>query len=90
MESRCIMFESRPLACRFADLEENRDLNALMRSIQDRATELSRALFLALCGNFSGQQKLSFPLMDVVSGKFVEAFFHILSCEIDLNGSSRK
>jgi hypothetical protein len=85
LEGRCLVFASRPLECRFSDLKDTRGNKAFLRCIRQKIEDLSKGLYLALCGSFSGQKKISFPLMDVISGKFVQAFFHILSCDIEQN-----
>jgi hypothetical protein len=46
---------------------------------RNRTEELSRALFLALAGRFPAASGSVFPLLEVVSGKFVQSFFHLLS-----------
>ncbi len=87
LEQQCLVYVSRPLACRFSDLNENDPNKAFVRSCHEKVEELSKGIFLALYGSFLEQKKISFPLVDVVSGKFVQTFFHLLSCETDLANS---
>jgi hypothetical protein len=89
LEQQCLVYVSRPLACRFSDLNENDPNKAFVRSCHEKVEELSKGIFLALYGSFLEQKKISFPLVDVVSGKFVQTFFHLLSCETDLADSHR-
>lgn len=78
---RCLVHESRPLACRFHDLPASAERESFITSCRDRVEELSQGLFLALTGGFSRRKRISFPLVDVISGKFVQSFFHLLSAE---------
>jgi hypothetical protein len=90
LEQKCLMYEYRPLACRFSDLKKNEKNKAFLHSCHEKVAELSKGLFLALCGTFLERKKIFFPLVDVVSGKFVQTFFHLLSCESDLNNSHQE
>jgi protein-tyrosine phosphatase len=89
LEERCLVYKSRPLACRFSDLEETDKNKTFLHSCHEKVEELSKGLFLALCGTFLERKKVFFPLLDVVSGKFVQTFFHLLSCEVDLTHSNQ-
>ncbi|MEE4243581.1 MAG: dual specificity protein phosphatase family protein [Desulfopila sp.] len=83
----CMVASSRPLACRFFDLpssDENRDFETLCR---ERAREISQGLFLALSGSVSRHDSIRFPLVDVISGKFVQSFFHLLASQNGQNTS---
>ena len=90
LEQKCLVYEYRPLACRFFDLKKNQQNKAFLYSCQEKVEELSKGLFLALCGTFLERKKIFFPLVDVVSGKFVQTFFHLLSCEVDLTNSNQE
>jgi Fe-S-cluster containining protein len=81
LDQHCLVYTSRPLACRFFDLKETDENKVFLRSCHEKVEELSKGLFLAICGSFSEGKKIFFPLADVVSGKFVQTFFHLLSCE---------
>ncbi|HDQ39713.1 MAG TPA: phosphatase [Desulfonatronum sp.] len=84
-EGRCLVFASRPLACRFFDLRA-RPEDANLREACERSLEdLSQGLFLALTGGFSRRKRICFPLVDVISGRFVQSFFHLLSTEASWN-----
>lgn len=82
-EKKCMVYGSRPLACRFTDLKETNENKAFLHDCHEKVEELSKNVFFALCGNFSEPKKISLPLVDVVSGKFVQSFFHLLSCKVD-------
>jgi hypothetical protein len=79
-EGACLISSSRPLACRFFDLSSLSQADSdFLGSCRDRAKEISQGLFLALVGSFENRDQVSFPLVDVVSGKFVQSFFHLLA-----------
>lgn len=78
-DGQCMIFPSRPLACRFFDLPDTQDDTAFMDQCRRRSEEVSQGLFLALAGSFVSRKHISFPLVDVVSGRFVQSFFHLLS-----------
>jgi hypothetical protein len=80
---KCLLYASRPLACRFADLKETDQNKVFLNACHEKVEKLSQDLFLALCGTFLEEKKIFFPLVNVVSGKFVQAFFHLLSCQIE-------
>lgn len=78
-DQRCLVYHPRPLACRFATLPDTPENSAFWETLQTRAEKLSQGLFLALTSSFCTRQRVSFPLVDVVSGRFVQSFFHLLS-----------
>jgi Fe-S-cluster containining protein len=82
-EGKCLISSFRPLACRFFDLAASKEKPDFIESCHVQAKEISKALFLALVGRFSNSEKITFPLVDVASGKFVQSFFHLLAAEAD-------
>ncbi|MFH7319402.1 dual specificity protein phosphatase family protein [Desulfurivibrio sp. D14AmB] len=80
---RCLVAPSRPLTCRFFDLADGEEGQSLEAACRLRAAELSAGLFLALVGELSSREPVTFPLLDVVSGKFVQTFFYLLSRPAD-------
>jgi len=77
---QCLLFENRPLACRLFDLptEKRRYLSPDLQQGLDR---LSREVWFAFTSSFPGNTSLTFFLSEVVSGKFVQSFFHQLMQE---------
>jgi hypothetical protein len=73
----CLLFDHRPLACRLHDLPPDR-ARALGQDLEPGLDDLSRSLFLAFTRSFAPDPPLSFTLPEVVSGKFVQVFFHRL------------
>ncbi len=72
---KCSFFHHRPLACRLFDYS---DLGSKeYADIMDQVGQLSSNLFLAFGGQFL-QQDINFDLTRVISGKYVQDFFHIL------------
>ncbi|MDY6793110.1 MAG: dual specificity protein phosphatase family protein [Thermodesulfobacteriota bacterium] len=75
-ESRCSLFEYRPIRCRLYGVCDNSvDLDDINHHIID----ISRNVFLALSGSFLEEKTLSFSLADTVSGKFVQDYFYYLA-----------
>jgi len=73
----CVIFENRPLACRLFDLpgRERREVSAALAS---RLADLSERVYSAFASQQPAGFSLDFPLPEVVSGKFIQAFFHHL------------
>jgi hypothetical protein len=81
----CTVFESRPADCRLHDVADA-DLRLRLRKDLDKGLDdASRRLFLAFAADFPGPEPLVFDLPDVVSGRFVQRFFHFLR-QADDNG----
>lgn len=75
---RCLIFPFRPLQCRTYDMEEGAK-SALWRDrLHPALNRLSMEIFLALSAAFVTGDPPLFPLPDVVSGRYVQAFFHYL------------
>lgn len=79
----CLVAANRPLACRAFDMQASKDNEAYLTSCGHKLEKFSQGLFLALMGRFSSRKNIAFPLVDVVSGRFVQSFFHLLSSEAD-------
>jgi protein-tyrosine phosphatase/Fe-S-cluster containining protein len=78
----CLIFDHRPLACRLADLSLAKR-EQMEEDLRQRAASISARLFAALSGA-EGQEREtaeSFSLAEVVSGRFVSAFFHRLAAQ---------
>ncbi len=74
---KCLIFESRPVACRFFDLAPTAR-QALEEEVQEELQRISDNVFFAFTASFPGRTRLQFSLLEVVSGKFVQIFFHHL------------
>ncbi|WP_291320576.1 dual specificity protein phosphatase family protein [Desulfonatronospira sp.] len=72
---KCSFFHHRPLACRLYDYKFPD--GSEQAEIMDQVAQLSSNLFLAFGGDFL-QQDMSFDLTRVISGRYVQDFFHIL------------
>lgn len=73
----CLIFENRPLACRLFDLPAG-DRQDLASRLPHALDKISDSVYYAFTSRFPGKPALDFPLSEVVSGKFVQAFFHQL------------
>ncbi|MEJ2671770.1 MAG: dual specificity protein phosphatase family protein [Deltaproteobacteria bacterium] len=73
----CLLFENRPIVCRLFDLpqEVRRELSFELQEGLDR---LSGDVWFAFTSSFPGNIPLRFFLSEVVSGKYVQTFFHLL------------
>lgn len=72
---KCLLFSSRPLACRLYD---SPDMSPhAHHELHEAVFAVSRSLFLAFGGSFL-EQDIKFDLTRVVSGKYVQDFFAIL------------
>ncbi len=79
----CRIFDMRPTACRMADLPERlRAAPPLSTVLQSRLGEISRHLWHAYTGQLPegpGRVDMLTTLPDVISGKFVQSFFYLLT-----------
>lgn len=77
-EDRCQLFPVRPLQCRSFELSEDIKSELWDEVLFPSLQQLSEQLFFAFASMFPPSFGLSFSLPDVVSGKYVEQFFHLL------------
>lgn len=75
-EKKCLLFEQRPLRCRIAGITSASAQRIEMT--QEMVFNVSKSLFLALSGNFLKKDQMQFPILDVLSGKYMEHYFHTL------------
>lgn len=76
VEKSCLLYEYRPLRCRIWGLPaEALDFSP----VAEMLSNLSRDVFFALSGVFPGRSELLFPCHDVLSGRFIQVYFHYLS-----------
>jgi Fe-S-cluster containining protein len=73
----CLIFENRPVACRLFDVADQ-DRQDLLKELPLTLKSISDNVYFAFTSQFPGELPLDFPLSEVVSGKFVQAFFHHL------------
>lgn len=74
----CLVFDDRPTACLLFDLPETRREDALLKKIEEGLASISGNVFFAYASQFPEGEPLRFALADVVSGKFVQALFHVM------------
>jgi protein-tyrosine phosphatase len=74
---QCLLFENRPVACRLFDLPRE-DRQEVALELQQGLARLSREVWFAFTSSFPGNIPLTFSLSAVVSGRFVQSFFHRL------------
>ena len=74
---RCLLFYMRPLQCRTYGMPAHA-AEALWRRISPTLAQLSSQTFLALSGSFLPESPLTFSIAEVISGRYVQRFFHQL------------
>lgn len=78
-DGQCLIYDSRPLACRMSDLEDEQARHLVVTKILPKTLRvISSNLFFAYTSKFPDPRPPVFTLPDVVSGKFVQTFFHHL------------
>lgn len=73
----CLIFENRPLSCRIFDLPAW-DREDFAARLPQALGEISDSVYSAFTSRLPGGVSLNFSLPEVVSGKFIQAFFHHL------------
>ena len=76
LESKCLLFDYRPLRCRCAGID---DETIAPLKIEDTLNNLSRHLFWALSGLSPKGNGSYFSVADTVSGQFVQDYFNYLA-----------
>lgn len=74
----CIIFENRPMQCRLFELPEERNSELWDELVGPALSDLSRQVYLAFTGELPQTEPPRFALPDVVSGRYVQTFFHHL------------
>ena len=76
VQGKCIAFPYRPIVCRAYDMTGAGPYST--QSVEERLHELSKRLFLELNAAFL-EGTLLFSLTNVVSGRFVQEYFHFIA-----------
>ncbi|NLY41836.1 MAG: phosphatase, partial [Desulfovibrionales bacterium] len=74
----CIVFPYRPLQCRTFGLDADTSLDVWDSVLVPALDRLSLELWMAFAGTMARADLPDFALTDVVSGKYVQAFFHLM------------
>jgi len=77
VDGSCILFEARPIRCRFNGYKEI-DL-PFHKSVKDELSRLSNETFLALTGQLPQGSGIYSSLIETVSGKFIQTYFHLMA-----------
>lgn len=77
-DSACLLFAFRPLQCRAFGLEEDRARQLWEEVLAPGLDSLSLQIWLAYAGEMAREALPAFPLADVVSGRYVQALFHLM------------
>lgn len=73
----CLLYGQRPIACRLGGLPAA-ERCAIAAELEAGLAKISGDLYFALTSRFPAQTELVFPLQEVISGRFVQRFFHHL------------
>ncbi len=77
IDGSCILFEARPIRCRS---NSGRGIDTLfMESVMGELNRLSNEAFFVLAGQLPQGSGITTSLIDTVSGKFVQTYFHLLA-----------
>lgn len=75
-QRQCRVYDHRPIGCRLSNVTVADDaVNTIHTALQT----LSRTIFLAFTGSFMAETELTFPMVDTVSGRFVQRYFYYLA-----------
>lgn len=75
-DEACILFDSRPLACRTFDLEPSERKNLWTRTLNPVLDQISHQIFFAYFSKFPAGVLPAFTLSEVICGRYVQVFFH--------------
>ncbi len=77
VEGSCILFKSRPIRCRSNG--GNGVEKKILKSVLDELTRLSNETFLLLAGQLPKGPGIYSSLIETVSGKFIQTYFHLMA-----------
>jgi Fe-S-cluster containining protein len=75
-QRKCRVYDHRPIGCRLSNVTVADDA---VQTIRAALQTLSRNIFLAFTGSFMADAELTFPMVDAVSGRFVQRYFYYLA-----------
>ena len=73
----CILFEARPIRCRSNGCKEVD--SPFLKSIMEELSRLSNETFLVLAGQLPQGPGIYSSLIETVSGKFIQTYFHLMA-----------
>lgn len=77
VEGSCILYEARPIRCR---ANGGKELDPeFMKLIMDKLAHLSNETFFSLAGQLHQGAGIYSSLIDAVSGKFIQTYFHLMA-----------
>jgi protein-tyrosine phosphatase len=75
-DGACLAFDLRPLACRVHDLPEDTRRALWDETLTPALEKLSRQVYQSLTGQFMSEDFPAFSMANVVTGRYVQAFFN--------------
>lgn len=88
--SHCLLFTHRPLQCRTHGLATQDKERIWNTKIAPALEVISRQLYVAFLSCFPGGGVPAFPLSEVVSGRYVQRFFHCMLRQSQVTGFTAK
>ncbi|ABM29743.1 protein-tyrosine phosphatase family protein [Nitratidesulfovibrio vulgaris] len=82
-DQRCLLYEARPLRCRTADMDETARLRLLEEVVADTLDDLDRRVFGLLAGCTPATSPPCFPIVEVLSGRYVATTFRHVACGLN-------
>lgn len=76
LERKCLIYDYRPTYCRLSGIEDHMIPGS---EVERELQRLSNEVFFVYSGVFMQGRPLSFSLPDIVSGRFVQAYFYYLA-----------
>ena len=76
---KCQLGDEKPLYCHIPTVSEQQEYAKLI-------SKLSKDVFFALTSSFPSEQKMTFAMHDVISGRFVQQYFQIMLKNIETHG----
>lgn len=77
-DGKCLIYEHRPLQCRSFELDPQTKTDFWGTVLAPALETLSMEAWLAYTGTLATSGLTGFPLADVVSGRYVQAMFHLM------------
>ena len=77
--NKCLLFKYRPLQCRTFDLDHKQSYKIWNEILQPSLDRLSSELWMAFTGELIKEVLPKFSFADVLSGKYIQTLFHIMS-----------
>lgn len=79
VNKKCLIYKYRPIQCRLFDVDENTSCKLWSEFLEPSLERLSCELWMSLTGNIVKNKMQNFSFCDVISGKYIQKLFHLMS-----------